>query len=353
MILVTGGLGFIGAHMGCVLAKAGLPYVMLDNLENASPLVLTRLKTITGAEPEFVKADICDGAALERVFARYPITAVLHFAALKAVSESYAMPLRYHANNVGGLLTLLMAMSKAGVKHLVFSSSATVYGDPACVPVSEDAPFGAFTPYGHTKMMAELILADVAKANPDWAIASLRYFNPVGAHESGWIGEEPKGIPGNLMPYIAQVAIGKRSHLNIYGADYKTPDGTGVRDYIHVMDLAEGHLAALTYLQAHNGLSAFNLGTGKGVSVLEMVAAFEAASGRPIPYKIAPRREGDASQSYANVTKAKTYLGWHAKRDLQAMCEDSWRWQVLNPEGYATQDDSFAANPSRQILPAQ
>lgn len=328
MILVTGGAGFIGSHTCVALAAAGMPFVVLDNFCNSRPDVLERVGRITGDAVERVQGDVRDGALLARVFARYPIEAAIHFAALKAVGESVSEPLRYYDNNVAGTVSLLQAMRRAEVRTLVFSSSATVYGDPAQLPIREDAPLNATNPYGRTKLMMEQVLADVAAAEPgQWRLARLRYFNPVGAHESGLIGEDPMGIPNNLMPYVAQVAVGQRECLSVYGNDYPTPDGTGLRDYIHVCDLAEGHVAALRYLARHTGLLTVNLGTGQPVSVLEMVRAFEAASGRAVPYRVVARRAGDVAACWADPTLAQTLLGWRARYGVRRMCEDVWRWQ--------------------------
>ena len=328
MILVTGGTGFIGSHTCVALSQAGLDILLLDNLSNSRASVVDRLEKLCGNRPALIQGDVRDAVLLDRVFAEYPVEAVIHFAGLKAVSESVEKPLAYYDNNVRGTLELLAAMGRAGVKTLVFSSSATVYGDPARVPIREDFPRSGANPYGRSKLMIEDILADLQHAEPDWRIARLRYFNPVGAHESGLIGEDPKGIPNNLMPYVAQVAIGRREFLKVFGNDYPTPDGTGVRDYIHVMDLAEGHVAALNYLNATKGtLLTVNLGTGRGYSVLEMATAFERASGRAVPYRFAPRRPGDISQCWADPGLARELLGWNAKRDLEAMCADGWRWQ--------------------------
>ena len=327
MILVTGGTGYIGSHTCVALAQAGHELLILDNLCNSRADVVDRLEKLCGKRPGFIEGDVRDAAALDRLFARYPITAVMHFAGLKAVGESVEKPLEYYDNNVHGTLQLLAAMRRAKVKTFVFSSSATVYGDPASVPIREDFPRSATNPYGRSKLIIEDILEDLHRAEPDWRIARLRYFNPVGAHESGLIGEDPQGIPNNLMPFVAQVAVGKREFLNVWGNDYPTPDGTGVRDYIHVVDLAEGHVAALDYLNRQGGLLTVNLGTGQGYSVLDMVKAFEQASGRPIPYKIAPRRLGDIAQCWADPGLAHNLLGWQAKRGLEQMCADSWRWQ--------------------------
>ena len=328
MILVTGGAGFIGSHTCAALAAQGLPYVILDNFSNSKPSVLDRLARITGEKPLCIEGDVRDGALLARVLREHAITAVIHFAGLKAVGESVREPLRYYDTNVSGTVTLLAAMRDADVRTLVFSSSATVYGDPAGSPIGEDAPLQPTNPYGQTKFMAEQILADLDRSEPgQWRLARLRYFNPVGAHESGLIGEDPQDIPNNLLPYVAQVAVGLREQLSVYGNDYPTPDGTGVRDYIHVCDLAEGHVAALRYLRSHSGLLTVNLGTGRPVSVLEMVRAFERASGRTVPYRIVARRPGDVAQCWADPALAQQLLGWTAKLGLDQMCEDAWRWQ--------------------------
>jgi UDP-glucose 4-epimerase len=326
-ILVTGGTGFIGSHTCVALIQAGYEVVIYDNLCNSRAVVVDRLGAITGKRPVFVEGDVRDAATLDRVFAEYPIGAVMHFAGLKAVGESSEKPLDYYDNNLTGTLQLLAAMRRAAVTTLVFSSSATVYGDPASVPIREDFPRSATNPYGRTKLMVEDILADLQQAHPHWRIARLRYFNPVGAHETGLIGEAPQGVPNNLLPYIAQVAAGQREFLNVWGNDYPTPDGTGVRDYIHVCDLAEGHVAALDYLAREGGILTVNLGTGLGYSVLDMVKAFEKASGRVIPYQIGPRRTGDSARCWADPALAKQLLGWQATRDLDRMCADAWRWQ--------------------------
>ena len=327
-ILVTGGAGYIGSHTCVVLLQAGWDVVVVDNLCNSSPQALDRVQEIAGRSLSFHQVDIRDQAALERILAQERPQAVIHFAGLKAVGESVEKPLEYYDNNVAGTLTLLFALRAAGVKTLVFSSSATVYGEPKTMPITEDFPLSATNPYGRSKLMIEEILGDLHRAEPDWRIARLRYFNPVGAHESGLIGEDPQGIPNNLMPYIAQVAIGRREFLKVFGDDYPTPDGTGVRDYIHVMDLADGHAAALDYLEAARGaMLTVNLGTGRGYSVLEMAEAFERASGRPVPYRFAPRRPGDIAQCWADPGLALQLLGWRAKRGLDAMCADAWRWQ--------------------------
>ena len=328
MILVTGGAGFIGTHTCAALADAGIPTLLLDNFSNSRRSVLDRLARITGKPVACVEGDVRDTQLLRQLFASHPIEGVIHFAALKAVGESVREPLRYYENNVAGTVSLLRAMQAAGVRTLVFSSSATVYGDPASLPIREDFPLSATNPYGWSKLMMEQVLADVDHAEPgQWRIARLRYFNPVGAHESGLIGEDPQDIPNNLMPYVAQVATGQREVLSVYGGDYPTPDGTGVRDYIHVCDLAEGHVAALRYLRAHPGLLTVNLGTGRPVSVLEMVRGFEQASGRAVPYQVVARRPGDVAACWADPALAERLLGWRARRDLQAMCRDAWRWQ--------------------------
>ena len=334
MILLTGGAGYIGSHACVALLDAGYEVVVLDNLCNSSPLALERVARIGGRAPTFVEGDVRDAARLDRVFADFPITAVMHFAGLKAVGESVEKPLEYYDNNVRGTLELLAAMRRASARTIVFSSSATVYGDPASVPIREDFPRSATNPYGRSKLMIEDILADVHRAERGWNIARLRYFNPVGAHDSGLIGEDPQGLPNNLMPFVAQVAVGRRERLSVFGDDYPTPDGTGVRDYIHVMDLVEGHVAALDWLEREGGLLTVNLGTGQGYSVLDMVKAFEAASGRPVPYEIVGRPAGDVAACWADPSLAKQLLGWEAKRGIEAMCADTWRWQTTNPEGY-------------------
>lgn len=334
MILVTGGAGYIGSHTVVELMAAGLEVVIADNLSNAKPAVLDRLERITGRRPAFVKLDVRDRGALRRLFADHAFGAVIHFAGLKAVGESVTQPLRYYDNNVSGSVALFECMAEAGVKTLVFSSSATVYGDPRSVPIGEDFPLSATNAYGRSKLMIEDVLRDVAKADPNWRVALLRYFNPVGAHSSGMIGEDPNGIPNNLLPYVAQVAVGKLKELSVFGGDYPTPDGTGVRDYIHVVDLASGHLAALRALKEYQGVLTVNLGTGRGYSVLEMIKAFEAVSGRPVPYRIVGRRPGDIAQCYADPALAERLLGWRAGRGIEDMCADAWRWQSMNPQGY-------------------
>jgi len=327
-ILVTGGAGYIGSHTCFELISAGHEVVIVDNLCNSKFSVLARIQEISGQTVSFAQVDIRNRTALEVVFNKHRIDAVIHFAGLKAVGESVAEPQRYYDNNVNGSLVLFQVMAKYGVKKLVFSSSATVYGDPASVPILENFPLVATNPYGQSKLMIEQILRDLAQADPAWQIALLRYFNPVGAHESGLIGEDPNGIPNNLVPYIAQVATGQRDILPIYGGDYPTPDGTGMRDYIHVIDLAVGHVKTLDALSGRRGALAYNLGTGRGNSVLEMVSAFEKACGRPVPYKIVGRRPGDIAMCYADVALAERELGWKAQRSIEQMCIDSWRWQT-------------------------
>ena len=326
-ILVTGGMGYIGSHTCVELLKAGHDVLVYDNLSNSDVTVGDRVEQITGKKVSFIEGDIRDRAAMEKAFAAFPVDAVIHFAGLKAVGESVAQPLRYYDNNVYGSVVLFETMAKFGVKTLVFSSSATVYGDPASVPIVEDFPLSATNPYGRSKLMIEDILRDLSVSDPSWRIALLRYFNPVGAHESGLIGEEPNGIPNNLVPYIAQVADGRREFLSVYGGDYPTPDGTGMRDYIHVVDLAIGHVKTLTKLATGPGVVTYNLGTGRGNSVLEMVRAFEQACGKPIPYKIVDRRPGDIAKCYADPVRAETELGWKAERDVAQMCADAWRYQ--------------------------
>jgi UDP-glucose 4-epimerase len=333
-VLVTGGAGYIGSHTVVELLNAGYDVVVVDNLDNSCEESLTRVGQLCGREAEFRKVDILHREALSAVFAAGPVDAVIHFAALKAVGESVAQPLRYYHNNVTGTLVLCDVMIEHGVKDFVFSSSATVYGDPHDVPIKEDFPLHGTNPYGHSKIMMEQALTDVQTADNDWNVALLRYFNPVGAHESGDIGEDPNGIPNNLLPYIAQVAVGRLERLSIFGGDYPTRDGTGVRDYIHVVDLAIAHLRALEKLAEKPGRVAYNLGTGSGNSVLEMVAAFEKASGREIPYQIVDRRPGDIAECYADPSLAREALGWETERGIDEMCADTWRWQSKNPAGY-------------------
>lgn len=328
MILVTGGTGYIGSHTCVELAQAGNDLLIIDNLCNSRADVIDRLETLCGRRPTFIKGDVRDVALLDSLFARHPITAVMHFAGLKAVGESVEQPLAYYDSNVHGTLQLLTAMRRANVKTFVFSSSATVYADPEGVPMREDTPRSATNPYGRSKLIVEDILADLYRAEPDWCIARLRYFNPVGAHASSLIGEYPQGIPNNLMPFVAQVAIGMREYLTIWGNDYSTADGTGVRDYIHVVDLAEGHVAALAYLEMHGGMLTVNLGSGQGYSVLDLIKAFEQASGQKIPFKIGPRRVGDIPRYWADPSLANELLGWKCKRGLEQMCADTWRWQL-------------------------
>jgi UDP-glucose 4-epimerase len=335
IVLLTGATGYIGSHTWLALAKAGFEVVGIDNFSNSSPEVLGRLQALMGRVPRFEQADVCDAAAVKAVLAQHRIDATVHFAASKAVGESTLQPLAYYANNLGGLLTVCEAMRHQGAGRFVFSSSATVYGQPERLPIPEDAPLAATNPYGQTKLMAEQILHDLGAAEPAWQTACLRYFNPVGAHESGSIGEDPRGVPNNLMPYVAQVAVGRRPRLQVYGHDYPTPDGTGVRDYIHVMDLAEGHVAALRRLFEAPGSFTVNLGTGVGHSVLEVVKAYQQASGRPVPYDLVPRRPGDVAACYADPQRASQLLGWRAQRSLEAMCADSWRWQQRNPNGFS------------------
>ncbi|MHC4886984.1 MAG: UDP-glucose 4-epimerase GalE [Planctomycetota bacterium] len=333
-ILVTGGAGYIGSHTCVELLNAGHEVIVVDNLDNAKEESLVRVREITGKALTFVKCDLLDGEALTAAFGSDPVDAVIHFAGLKAVGESTTVPLRYYHNNITGTLILLEVMAEKGCKNLVFSSSATVYGDPHTVPITEDFPTTATNPYGRTKLFIEEILTDLYASDEAWNISLLRYFNPVGAHKSGRIGEDPNGIPNNLMPFISQVAVGRREQLSVYGNDYPTPDGTGVRDYIHVVDLALGHLAALKKLETKPGLMVHNLGTGTGYSVLDVVKAFSAACGKEIPYKLTDRRPGDVAACYAEPTKAREELGWEATRGLEEMCEDNWRWQSQNPEGY-------------------
>lgn len=335
-ILVTGGTGYIGSHTTLELLQAGHAVVVLDNLANSSTESLNRVQELSGRTAEFVQADLLDPQALEEVFAAHSPEAVIHFAGLKAVGESVAKPLYYYRNNVAGTLNLLEVMDRHDVRTIVFSSSATVYGASEEVPLVEKMPMDAVNPYGRTKEQIEDILADLGASDERWSIALLRYFNPVGAHESGRIGEDPTGVPNNLLPFVAQVAVGRREKVMVFGNDYPTPDGTGVRDYIHVMDLAAGHLAALDYIAARKGVKRWNLGTGNGSSVLEVLAAFSKAAGKDVPYEFAPRRPGDAAVSYADPSSALAELGWSAGRSLEDMCQDHWNWQKQNPQGYAT-----------------
>lgn len=332
-ILVTGGTGFIGSHTVVELLNAGYNVVVLDNLVNSSKESLERIKKITGKSVKFYEDDLLDMEALQNIFEKENISSVIHFAGLKAVGESCQIPLAYFNNNITGTINLVMAMEKYNVKSLVFSSSATVYGKPESVPIREDFPLSVSNPYGRTKLIIEDMLRDIYKADKSWDIALLRYFNPIGAHESGEIGESPNGIPNNLLPYVAKVAIGELEAVNVFGDDYDTPDGTGVRDYIHVADLAEGHIKALEKLSKHPGLVTYNLGTGKGYSVLDIIHNFEKACGKEIPYKITDRRPGDIDMCYADPEKARKELGWEAKRDIDKMCEDAWRWQSKYPKG--------------------
>ena len=334
MILLTGGAGYIGSHAAIEFIKAGYNVVVLDNLSNSKQEAVKRTQALAGVNFDFIEGDIRDRALLDKVFAQYDIKSVVHFAGLKAVGESVQQPLRYYDNNVNGSLVLFEAMIAANVHTIVFSSSATVYGDPHTVPIKEDFPLSTTNPYGASKLMIENILRDVHVANPQWRIALLRYFNPTGAHESGLIGEDPNGIPNNLMPYIAQVASGKRAALQVFGGDYATHDGTGVRDYIHVTDLVKGHVKALQYLEQYQELITVNLGTGKGYSVLDMLNAMEQAANKTIPYQITDRRAGDIAACYADPEYAFNKIGWKAEFDQQAMCQDTWRWQSKNPQGY-------------------
>lgn len=343
-VLVTGGAGYIGSHTCVTLLEAGHEVTVIDNLCNSSPIALERVQEITGKPLRFVEGDIRDPADLERAL-QGGADAVIHFAALKAVGESCEKPLDYFDNNIGGTIALLQAMRRAGVNNLVFSSSATVYGEPDTVPVTEDAPLRVTNPYGRTKLVMEDLIRDCCQAMPDMGAVLLRYFNPVGAHPSGRIGEDPRGVPNNLMPYVAQVAVGRREKLQVFGGDYPTPDGTGVRDYIHVMDLAEAHVRALEYGAEHRGAWAINVGTGRGYSVLELVRAFEQASGRAVPYDVVERRTGDVAELWASPARAEELLGWKANLGLADMCADTWRWQSRNPEGYA-QDTSLAEAPA-------
>jgi len=333
-ILVTGGAGFIGSHTCVALAAAGYAPLVLDNFCNSDARVFERLARIIGSAPRFVEGDVRDRALLDRLFAEQPIAGVIHFAGLKSVGDSVADPLAYYDNNVHGSFVLAAAMQAAGVRTLIFSSSATVYGEPDHSPIPEDAPRRPANPYGRSKLMVEEALGDLQRSDPTWRIALLRYFNPVGAHESGLIGEHPQGRPNNLMPFVSQVAVGLRDKLAVHGGDYPTPDGTGVRDYVHVMDLAEGHVAALRHAESQPGLATLNLGTGRGASVLEVVKAFERACGHPIPFEIGGRRPGDVPAYWGDPALAQATLGWTARRGIDQMCADSWRWQQANPRGY-------------------
>ncbi|QCP50734.1 UDP-glucose 4-epimerase GalE [Trinickia violacea] len=334
-ILVTGGAGYIGSHTAVELLNSGYDVVIVDNLVNSNREAVKRVEQITGKPVAFHEADVRDEAALARIFDAHPITGAIHFAALKAVGESVAKPIDYYRNNIDSLLVLLDVMRARNVKQFVFSSSATVYGVPKSSPIDESFPLSATNPYGQSKLIAEQILRDLEISDASWRIATLRYFNPVGAHESGLIGEDPAGVPNNLMPYVAQVAVGKLAKLRVFGGDYDTPDGTGVRDYIHVVDLARGHIAALDALKTRDASFVVNLGTGQGYSVLDVVRAFEAASGRPVPYEIVARRPGDVAECYANPAAAAQLLGWNAEYGIERMCQDHWRWQEKNPRGFA------------------
>jgi len=333
-ILLTGATGYIASHTWLALQAAGFDVVGVDNFANSSRIVLDRLAELGGHTPVFVEADVCERSAMEAVFRRHRVDAVVHFAAHKAVGESAQKPLEYYRNNLGGLINVAQVMQDHGCKRLVFSSSATVYGQPERLPITEDAALSATNPYGTTKLLGEELLRELARCDAAWQIAFLRYFNPVGAHPSGRIGEDPRGVPNNLMPYVAQVAVGQREFLQVFGDDYDTPDGTGVRDYIHVMDLADGHVAALDYLLKQQKSLTVNLGTGRGYSVLDVVQAFERASGRPVPHRVMPRRAGDVAACYADPSLARELLGWTATRDIDAMCADAWRWQSGNPRGF-------------------
>ncbi|MGF1910222.1 UDP-glucose 4-epimerase GalE [Vibrio kasasachensis] len=336
-VLVTGGTGYIGSHTSIQLLHAGITPVLLDNLCNSKKSVLRKMKQVSFIDPIFIQADVRDKDALLDVLINHHIEAVIHFAGLKAVGESVEKPLEYFDDNVNGTLVLVDAMREAGVKKLIFSSSATVYGDPACVPITEDFPTSATNPYGRSKLIVEECLSDFQKANPDWSITLLRYFNPVGSHPSGELGEDPQGIPNNLMPYVSQVAVGRREFVSVFGSDYPTKDGTGVRDYIHVMDLADGHIAALEKIAPKAGLHIYNLGTGNGYSVLDMIHAFEKASNKPIPYRLIDRRPGDIAECWADPSKAEQDLAWKATRSLEDMTQDAWRWQSNNPLGFSDQ----------------
>jgi UDP-glucose 4-epimerase len=336
-ILVTGGAGYIGSHTCVELLNAGYGVIVIDNLYNSNQKAIDRIEQITGKKVKFYENDVLDRDALEKIFSENSIDAVIHFAGLKAVGESVHKPIEYYHTNIGGTLTLVDVMREHNCRNIIFSSSATVYGDPAEIPISENCPKGTCTnPYGWTKWMQEQILTDIHTADPSWNVILLRYFNPIGAHKSGLIGEDPKGIPNNLLPYVAQVAIGKLPQINVFGDDYDTPDGTGVRDYIHVVDLARGHVKAVERLAKNDGVFICNLGTGKGYSVLDVIHAFEKACGHKLKYEIKPRRDGDIATCYCNPEKAKKELGWTAEYTLDDMCADSWRWQTMNPDGYNT-----------------
>ncbi len=333
-ILITGGAGFIGSHTAVEFLNAGKEIIIVDNFSNSKPVVLDRIKEITGKDFKFYEADLCDMEALNKIFEENKIESAIHFAGLKAVGESVSMPIEYYTNNLLSTLNLCKCMSKHGGKRIVFSSSATVYGKPESVPISENFPLSTTNPYGETKLMIERILKDIWVSDNEWSIAVLRYFNPIGAHKSGKIGEDPKGIPNNLLPYVSQVASGKRECLSVFGDDYNTHDGTGVRDYIHVVDLAKAHLCAIEYADKNTGIEYFNVGTGVGYSVLDIVKAYEKATGLKVNYKIAPRRPGDIDECYANPEKAYKVLGWRAENDIEDMCRDAARWQQQNPNGY-------------------
>lgn len=345
-VLVTGGAGYIGSHTCVELLEAGCRIVVVDNLSNSRYEAVQRVGEITGRDfPVYIR-DLMDKESLRAIFREHPIEAVIHFAGLKAVGESVRLPLKYYHINLMSTISLCEVMEEFGVRRLIFSSSATVYGMPEEVPIKESAPLGAVNPYGRTKQMIEQMLQELTEANPEWSVTALRYFNPVGAHASGRIGEDPGGIPNNLIPYISQVAVGRLKEVGVFGNDYDTPDGTGVRDYIHVVDLAQGHLKALEMLKRQSGLNVYNLGTGRGCSVLEMIEAYAKASGRPIPYRIAPRRPGDIGVCFADTAKANRELGWQAMRGIQEMCEDAWRWQSANPYGYERKPSGLYSFPN-------
>lgn len=352
MILLTGGAGYIGTHAAIEFVRAGYPVLVLDNLSNSKFEAVRRARQLAGQDFGFVQGDIRDRALLDRLFADYPISAVVHFAGLKAVGESVQQPLRYYDHNVGGSIVLLRAMQDAGIRRIVFSSSASVYGDPQAVPIPEEAPLSFANPYGASKLMIEDILRHQQQADSRWSVAILRYFNPTGAHPSGLIGEDPHGVPNNLMPYIARVAGGRLPQLQVFGGDYPTPDGTGVRDFIHVVDLVRGHVKALQYLEQQAGLITLNLGTGQGCSVLDMVKAFAEASGQPVPYQIVPRRPGDVASCYADSSRAQALLGWRAELGLQAMCRDLWHWQCSNPDGYGVESPDTVVSGAGQGVSA-